>query len=53
MIVRLLGLKKAITEYFRQETLDTARRQTSHDWTVMNEVSSLPDDVSELSLIHI
>ena len=49
-MARLLGLKKAITEYFRQETLDTARRQTSHDWTVMNEVSSLPDDVSEATI---
>ena len=47
MMMGLLGLKKATTEYFRQETLNSARRQTSHDWTITNEVSSLPDDVSE------
>ena len=47
MMVRLLGLKKAITEYFRQETQNIARRLTSHEWTVTNVVSSLLDDVSE------
>ena len=47
MMVRLLGLKKAITEYFRQETHNSARRLTSHEWTVTNEVSSFLDDVSE------
>ena len=47
MTVRLLGLKKAITEYVRQETQTNARRQISHEWTVTNEVFSLRDDVSE------
>ena len=50
MMVRLLGLKKAITEYFRQETQNIARRLTSHEWTVTNEVSSLLDDVSEATI---
>jgi len=50
MMVRLLGLKKAITEYFRQETQNSARRLTSHEWTVTNEVSSLLDDVSEATI---
>ena len=50
MMVRPLGLKKAITEYFRQETQNSARRLTSHEWTVTNEVSSLLDDVSEATI---
>ena len=41
---------KAITEYFRQETQNSARRLTSHEWTVTNEVSSLLDDVSEATI---
>ena len=49
-MVRLLGLKKAITEYFRQETQNSARRLTSHEWIVTNEVSSLLDDVSEATI---
>ena len=49
-MARLLGLKKAITEYFRQETQNSARRLTSHEWTVTNEVSSLLDDVSEATI---
>ena len=44
MMVRLLGLKIAITEHFRQETQNSARRVTSH------EVSSLLDDVSEATI---
>ena len=50
MLVRLLGLKKAITEYLRQETQNRARRLISHEWTVTNEVSSLLDDVSEATI---
>ena len=50
MMVRLLGLKKAITEYFLQETQNSARRLTSHEWTVTNEVSTLLDDVSEATI---
>ena len=50
MMVRLLGLKKAITEYFRQEIQNSARRLTSHEWTITNEVSSLVDDVSEATI---
>ena len=31
MMVRLLGVKKAITEYFRQESQNSAGRLTSHE----------------------
>ena len=41
---------KAITEYYRQETQNSARRLTSHEWTVTNEVSSHLDDVSEATI---
>ena len=47
---RLPGLKKAITEYFRQGTQTSEGGLTSHDWTVTNEVSSLLDDVSEATI---
>ena len=50
MMVRLLDLKKVIAEYFRQETQISARRLTSHEWTVTNEVPSLLDDVSEATI---
>ena len=50
MMVRLLGLEKAIIEYFRQEPQNSARRLTSHEWTITNEVSSLVDDVSEATI---
>ena len=43
-------MKKAITEYVRQETQNSARRSTSHEWTVTNEVPSLLDDVSEATI---
>ena len=43
-------MNKAITEYFRQETQNSAWRLTSHEWTVTNEVSSLLDDVSEATI---
>ena len=50
MMVRLLGLEKAIIEYFRQETHNSARRLTSHEWTVTSEVSSLLDDASAATI---
>ena len=50
MMMGLLGLKKATTEYFRQETQNSARRLTSHEWTVTSEVSSRLDDVSEATI---
>ena len=43
---RLLALKKAIIEYFRLHP-SNARKLTSHEWTVTNEVCSLLDVVSE------
>lgn len=50
MMDRLLALKKAITEYFRQQTQNNARKLTSHEWTVTNEVCSLLDEVSEATI---
>ena len=46
---RLLALKKPINQYFRQHT-QNARKLTSHEWTVTNEVCSLLDDVSEATI---
>ena len=46
---RLLVLKKLISEYFRQQP-QNARKLTSHEWTVTNEVCSLLDDVSEATI---
>ena len=45
----LLALKKPISEYFRQRP-HNARKPTSHEWTVTNEVCSLLDDVSEATI---
>ena len=49
MMDRLLALKKPISEYFRQHP-QNARKLTSHEWTVTNEVCSLLDDVSEATI---
>ena len=49
MMDRLLSLKKPISEYFRQHP-QNARKLTSHDWTVINAVCSLLDDVSEATI---
>ena len=46
---RLLALKKPISEYFRQHP-QNARKLTSNEWTVTNEVCSLLDDVSEATI---
>ena len=46
MMDRLLALKKAISEYFWQHS-QNARKLTSHEWTVTNEVCSLLDDISK------
>ena len=55
MMDRLLSLKKPISEYFRQHPSfrqhpQNARKLTSHEWTVTNEVCSLLDDVSEATI---
>ena len=49
-MVRLLGLKKAIIEYFRQQLQNNARKLTSHEGTVTNEVCSILDEVSEATI---
>ena len=49
MIDRYLALKKLISEYFRQHP-QNARKLTSHEWTVINKVCSLLDDVSESTI---
>ena len=49
MMVPLLDLKKAITEYLRQIP-NTERRLTSHEWGVTHEVSSILDGVSEATI---
>ena len=46
---RLPALKKPISEYFRQHP-QNARKLTSHEWTVTNELCSLLDDVSEATI---
>ena len=46
MMDRLLALKKPISEYFRQHP-QNVRKLISHEWTVINEVCSLLNDVSE------
>ncbi|CAM9486874.1 unnamed protein product, partial [Ascophyllum nodosum] len=45
----LLAFKKPISEYFRQHP-QNARKLTSHEWTVTNEMCSLLDDVSEATI---
>ena len=45
----LLASKKPISECFRQPP-QNARKLTSHEWTVTNEVCSLLDDVSEATI---
>ena len=49
MMDRLLALKKTISEYFRQH-LQNARKLTSPEWTVINDVCSLLDDVSDATI---
>ena len=49
MMDRLLAFKKPISEYFRQHP-QKAPKLTSHEWTVINEVCSLLDDVSEATI---
>ena len=49
MMDRLLALKKPISEYFRQHPANP-RKLSSHEWTVMNEVCSLLDVVSEATI---
>ena len=49
MMDRLLALKKPISEYFRQHR-QNARKLTSNEWTVIKEVCSLLDDVSEATI---
>lgn len=46
MMVRLLGLKKSITEYFRVHSTNPPKL-TSREWTITNEVCSVLDVVSE------
>ena len=46
MMDGLLGLKKPISEYFLQHP-QNARKLTSHEWIVTNEVFSLLDDISD------
>ena len=49
MMDRLLALKKAISKYIQQHPRN-ARKLTSHEWTVTNEVCSLLDDVSKATI---
>ena len=49
MMDRLLALKKPISEYFRQHP-QNARKLTSHEGTLTNEVCSLLDDVPEATI---
>ena len=50
MMGRVLALKKPISEYFRQHH-QNARKLTSHEWTVTNEVCRrLLDDVSKATI---
>ena len=49
MMDRLVALKTPISDYFRQHP-QNARKLTSHEWTVTNEVCSLLDDVSEATI---
>ena len=46
---RLLALKNPISEYFWQRP-QNARKLTSHEWTVTNEVCSLLGNVSEATI---
>ena len=50
MMDRLLALKKPISEYLRQHP-QNARKLTSHEWTITDEVCSLLDDVSEATIL--
>jgi len=49
MMVRLLQLKKAIQEYFRTHD-GNARKLTTREWTIANEVCSLLDVVAEVTI---
>ena len=49
MMVRLLKLKKAIVEYFRDNE-NNNRKLSSREWTVTNEVCSLLDVVAEVTV---
>ena len=49
MMDSLLSLKEPTSEYFRQH-FQNARKLTPHEWTVTNEVCSLLDDVSEVTI---
>ena len=49
MMTRLLKLKKPIVDYFRRHS-NNARKLTSHDWRVTNEVCSLLDVVAEVAI---
>ena len=49
MMVRLLQLKKAIQEYFRTHD-SNARKLTTREWTIANEVCSLLDVVAEVTI---
>ena len=49
MMVRLLQLKKAIQEYFRTHD-GNARKVTTREWTIANEVCSLLDVVAEVTI---
>ena len=44
------GLEEGDHRVLQQETQNSARRLTSHDWTVTKKVSSLLDDVSEATI---
>ena len=49
MMVRLLRLKKAIQEYFQTHE-GNARKLTTREWTIANEVCSLLDVVAEVTI---
>eukprot|EP00904_Undaria_pinnatifida_P000882 jgi/Undpi1/10795/HiC_scaffold_29.g13243.m1 len=49
MMVRLLQPKKALQEYFRTHD-GNARKLTSREWTIANEVCSLLDVVPEVTI---
>ncbi|CAM9867856.1 unnamed protein product, partial [Ectocarpus sp. 12 AP-2014] len=56
MMGRLLILKKPISEYFRRlaqqnsQNKQLKRKLTAHEWTVTNEVCSLLETVSEVTI---
>ena len=49
MMVCLLKLKKPIIDYFRRHS-NNARKLTSHEWRVTNEVCSLLGVVAEVTV---